>query len=146
MLQVADAQGFTERVSICSFNWQALRYVQQCNAQIPRWFTLHPLSWYGPGAVPAGDIPPSTAYLQRFRTAWQAGAPWLDGFKPAQPEQLPAAVARAGGDVVFAYHSDLARLESALDIGLWSVNVQVTDLAPLQRARYLCLDYPFLHK
>lgn len=144
VLQRVQQHGFEQRVEVCSFNWQTLAYVRRCNPDIALWFTLHPLSWYGRDGVPAGDIPPSAKYLQRFRQAWAGGAPWLDGFKPDTPDQLPQAVEQAGGDVVFAYHADVERLQTGLELGLWSVNAPFTDLQPYQKARYMCLDYPFL--
>ena len=154
VLQIIDDTNFVSRTEFCSFDWRTLRYIKQCTTTIPLWFTVFPASWLADGEVPATDLNPSKAYLTKLRAAWKSGtAPWFAGLQPEDFSFFSEAVKRAGGDVLFYYHSYITRKEieearkNNLKIAAWTANLRDGDsLNKLKDVDRLCLDYPDIIK
>lgn len=151
-LAVIEARHFGKRAVLCSFDWGALIHARQRQPDLTTWFTTDPLSWFGTGRPPPGDIPPSARELRVLRAACRAGAPWLAGFDPSRyPDGIPGAIAAAGGAGWLMYASDFtpgrsrALARHGLDAVAWTANLR--DRSALRRlvrmgATKLMLDYP----
>jgi len=148
VLEIVEREGLADRFRLCSFDWRSLLYARQQREATRTWFTTHPLSWYGQGIPQLEDIPPDSDYLERFRAAYRNGAVWLLG---ANPADCAAAIAAAGGEAWFMYHTDCsqARVLDArwhgLSTAAWSVNLRdQASISALQRAGvdWSCVDYP----
>lgn len=152
VLSIIEQENFGDRFRLCSFDWRALLYAKRQRSATRTWFTTHPLSWYGEDVPPAEDLRPASKYIDRFRQAYRRGAPWLGD---RHPDDLAGgfaeAIAAAGGEAWFMYHSDCktSRVETARQHGLisaaWSVNL--CDPKPLAMLAnvgvdWSCVDYP----
>lgn len=151
-LAVIDAERFGSRAVLCSFDWGALIYAEQCRPALATWFTTDPLSWFAPGRPPPTDIPPMSRELSAIRSAYRSGAPWFAGFDPrVDAGGVPAAISAAGGAAWLMYASDFtperkrALAERGLDAVVWTANLR--DPEAVRRlfrmgATNLMLDYP----
>lgn len=127
-----DAEGFADRVILCSFDWGSLRYAMQQRPGLPAWFTTSPLSWFGSGQPPPTDIPPGPGELRALREGYATGdAPWFAGFDPRRfDDSCTRAVAAAGGNAWFPFHRDFTAADAqeaaglGLDSAVWSVNLR----------------------
>lgn len=150
VLDLIQQNHFTQRVKFCSFNWNALLYIQQQAPSIPLWFTTHPLSWLQEGEVLKTDIPPRTETLQNIRQAWLSGnAPWYAGHQPQNLEDFPKVIKQLGGEAWFCYHTDAMKTNLAathdqqLQLATWSVNLRdAVALEKLHLVDAICVDYP----
>lgn len=150
VLDIIQHNHFTQRVKFCSFNWNALLYIQQQAPDIPLWFTTHPLSWLQEGEVPKTDIPPRSETLQNIRQAWLSGnAPWYAGHQPISFEDFPKVINQLGGEAWFCYHTDATMVnlttthDQQLQLATWSVNLR--DAVGLEKLNFvdaICVDYP----
>jgi glycerophosphoryl diester phosphodiesterase len=110
LLGVIDAEGFSDRVTIQSFDWRTLQLVQQRAPRIPTvYLTLQ-----------RGKAP--TVALDRATS-------WMAGFNPADHGgSLPRTIKAAGGTIWSPYFGDVtaALVSEAHDAGLrvvvWTVN------------------------
>jgi glycerophosphoryl diester phosphodiesterase len=110
LMGLIDAEGFTDRVMIQSFDWRTLQIVQQRSPRIPTvYLTLQ-----------RGQAP---------TTALDKATNWMAGFNPAdRGRALPRTIRDAGGAIWSPYLGDLsaALVTEAHSLGLrvvvWTVN------------------------
>jgi glycerophosphoryl diester phosphodiesterase len=110
LLALIDAEGFSDRVMIQSFDWRTLQLVQQRAPKIP---TVYLTLQRGSGATVARD----------------KATNWMAGFNPADHGgSLPRTIKAAGGAIWSPYFGDIdaALVTEAHGLGLrvvvWTVN------------------------
>lgn len=152
-LSLLQAEQFTQRAILCSFDWRSMLYAKQQCAGIRTWLISSPLSWFHADTPPAADIPPPPEQLNAIRRVYADGdAPWFAGHDPRHyGGSYPRAAAAAGADAWYPYHRDCTthNCQQAHQLGLetaaWSVNLN--DQAALRRVAqtgvgHLAVDYP----
>lgn len=152
-LSLLQAEQFTRRAILCSFDWRSMLHAKRQCPDIRTWLISSPLSWFGDTEPPVADIPPPAHELDAIRRVYADGdAPWFAGHDPRHyGGSYPRAVAAAGADAWYPYHRDctLDNCRQARQLGLataaWSVNL--TDPQALRRVArtgvgHLTVDYP----
>lgn len=150
VLEIIQQRQFSPRVKCCSFNWNALLFIQQQNPEISLWFTTHPLSWLQETELSKTHIAPRTETIQKIRQAWQSGnAPWYASQQPKEVEDFPKIIKSLGGEAWFCFYADASDTllaachDKNLKLSSWSVNLR--DAQAIKNTNNLdsiCLDYP----
>ncbi len=127
---VLKEHSYLDRSILVGFDWPGLLHAKKIAPDIACWFTTLPQSWFGRGAPPDEDDPPSRLALQALRHwARRGNSPWAGGYDAVKHGgSIVRAIHAARGEGWFPYWRDatqdmVAEAKSlGLKVGAWTVN------------------------